>query len=152
MGRMDKAREAVERKQEALTGKAGGDELAAAAVGELEAMDGRPETIPKHVWAIMRENGELATKQLNSLLRSPKFPRLSASDQAKLITLAQNRAYGTPQSGVAKQRKSRAGSGDIVQAELDSLVYRASLPEYRGRSEEVDDADVVYDEVSETDE
>ena len=35
-------------------------ENAIALSGELERLDGKPETIPQHVWDLMRENGELA--------------------------------------------------------------------------------------------
>lgn len=100
--------------------------------GELDRLDGRPDTIPQDVWDEIQENGRLATTRLNEILRSPRFGRLRASDQAKLIALAQNRAYGNPVAPKqeAASRK-RGGTKDVINAELDNLAYRSSLPEYR---------------------
>ncbi|NKB39641.1 MAG: hypothetical protein GKR86_01040 [Ilumatobacter sp.] len=107
--------------------------------GELERMDGRPENIPQHVWDMIRENGELATTRLNEILSSPRFARLKASDQAKLIGLAQTRAYGAPVANrVESGNKRRGGARDVVQSELDNLAYRSSLPEYKGINLESD--------------
>ena len=98
--------------------------------GEVERLNARPDDVPSDVWDLMLENGELATTRLHEILLSPRFPRLRASDQAKLIALAQNRAYGTPkQNRVDPKRGGQLI--DVTAHELGKLVERAALPEYK---------------------
>ena len=107
---------------------------------EVEEMSSRPDDVPADVWALIQENGRVATERLNDLLVSPKFARLRVGDQARLIALAQNRAYGTPKSNRGEAVKRR-GSVDVTQSELANLVSRATLPEYKRAR--VEDAEVV---------
>lgn len=113
----------------------------------VEVMDFRPDNISQEVWDLIQENGELATRRLNEILHSPRFPRLRASDQAKLIALAQNRAYGMPHNNNATGSKRSGSVSDVTQAELNDLAARAALPEYRRsgipREDTIDDAEVV---------
>lgn len=98
--------------------------------GEVEQLNARPDDVPSDVWDMMLENGELATTRLNEILTSARFSRLRASDQAKLIALAQNRAYGTPkQNRVDPKRGGQLI--DVTAHELGRLVERAALPEYK---------------------
>lgn len=98
---------------------------------------GKPDNVPHDVWLLIQENGRLATERLNEILRSPRFHRLRASDQAKLISLAQNRAYGAPQA--PKEDKNKGRFVDLTADEMRTLSKKATLPEYRG----VTDAEVV---------
>ena len=100
-------------------------------VGEIELLDGRPDNIPKKTWDLIKENGHLATTRLNEILRSPRFSRLKAGDQAKLIALAQNRAYGNPVAHKQDTGKKRGNMKDVINAELDNMAMRTNLPEYR---------------------
>lgn len=113
--------------------------------GVVEVMDFRPDNIPQEIWDLIQENGELATRRLNEILSGPRFHRLRAGDQAKLIALAQNRAYGLPETNRVDTSKRKAGTSDVTQAELNALVGRATLPEYRriGKAANVEDAEVV---------
>lgn len=104
---------------------------AAATEAELERMDGRPEDIPEDVWEMIQENGRLATERLHEILISPKFMRLRAGDQAKLISLAQNRAYGMPKTNKVDPNKHRGTLIDVTASELNDLAHRATLPEYK---------------------
>lgn len=98
---------------------------------------GKPDTIPHDVWLLIQDNGRLATERLNEILRSPRFHRLRASDQAKLISLAQTRAYGQPSA--PKEDKNKNRFVDLTADEMSALSKRAVLPEYRG----IADAEVV---------
>lgn len=108
---------------------------------EVEVMSTRPDEIPEDVWQLIQENGRIATERLNEILTSPKFLRLRAGDQAKLIALAQNRAYGNPKNNTSKDTKRRAGSSDVTQHALNELVHRATLPEYK--LSKVEDAEIL---------
>jgi len=119
MGRLDQVNNQIE------------EENAVVVASELERLDGRPDTIPQHVWDLIRENGELATTRLNELLRSPRFSRYKVADQAKLIALAQDRAYGKPSAPKQTGGRRKGGSRDVVNTELDNMAYRTTLPEYR---------------------
>lgn len=114
---------------------------------EIETLDFRPDNIDAETWGIILENGRLATERLNEILRSPSFVRLKAADKAKLIQLAQNRAYGLPaQNKLADTGKRKAGIGDVTAAELRDLASRAALPEYRNTSvslSDVEDAEEI---------
>ena len=118
--------------------------------GEVRVMDFRPDNISQEVWDLIQENGELATMRLNEILSSPRFHRIRASDQAKLIALAQNRAYGMPQMAAKDASKRQAGSSDVTQAELNNLVYKATLPEYK-RVNRIDDAEIVNERADDDD-
>lgn len=110
---------------------------------EVERLDHRPDNIDAETWALIQENGRLSTERLNEILRSPRFMRLRAGDQAKLIGLAQNRAYGMPQTNRADAGKRKGQVGDVVAAELRNLVERTTLPEYKMTKAtiEIDDAE-----------
>ena len=105
-------------------------EDAVALEGEVERMDSRPDDISAEVWDMIQENGELATTRLNEILSSPRFLRIRASDQAKLIALAQNRAYGSPKQNRADNKRS-GKLVDVTAHELGELAQRATLPEYK---------------------
>lgn len=131
------------RLEQALVASAGGEQSRVDA--EVERMNAAPDDVPADVWALIQENGRVATERLNELLTSPKFTRLRATDQARLIALAQNRAYGTPKANKAADNRVTRG-GDVTAAELNGLVHRATLPEYsRVKSKDVEDAKVEYD-------
>jgi len=99
--------------------------------GEVERMDNRPDHIDKDTWDLMQENGRLATERLNEILASPKFTRLRPSDQAKLIALAQNRAYGVPLNYKTDMGKRAGKFSDVTATALRELATRAALPEYK---------------------
>lgn len=117
-----------------------------AVVEEIEAATSfRPDDVPEDVWRQIQDNGRLATELLGQILESPRFLRYRPSEQAKLIALAQNRAYGMPKAAVNTQAngKRRAGSMDVTQHALNNLVSRATLPEYKNVvvAVELDDED-----------
>ena len=111
----------------------------AEAVENVEEMSAKPDDIPADVWNLIQENGRLATERLHQILSSPKFTRLRAGDQAKLIALAQNRAYGNPKVSGAGEAKKKVGRHDVIANELAQQAYRASLPEYKRA--QIEDAD-----------
>lgn len=108
---------------------------------EIEEHSLRPDDIPADVWNLIQDNGRLATERLNEILASPRFTRLRAGDQAKLIALAQNRAYGQPKTNNAASQASRkkGGAGDVTASELRQLASRATLPEYKRTAVPLDD-------------
>lgn len=108
------------------------DDTAQAVEGEIEELNARPDDIPKEVWDLMQENGRIATERLHEILSSPRFMRYKPADQAKLITLAQNRAYGMPKTNNAANSRKRGSAFDVTAAELHDLARRALLPEYKG--------------------
>lgn len=90
------------------------------------------ERISDHDWALMQENGSLATLRLNELLKSKRFHRLKASEQARIIQLAQDRAYGRPDPGIKRSVKlTLSGGADATAQALADLSAKARLPEYR---------------------
>lgn len=107
---------------------------------EVEELNARPLDIPADVWAVIQENGRLATEKLHDILASPRFDRLRAGEQAKLIALAQNRAYGLPKSNNAAASAKR-GAIDGTRHQLGELVHRATLPEYKMSA--IKDAEIV---------
>jgi hypothetical protein len=111
--------------------------------GVVEVVSFKPDNISQEVWDLIQENGELATRRLNEILVGPRFHRLRAGDQAKLIALAQNRAYGMPLTNNVDKSKTRTGTGDVTQAELNKLAGRAALPEYKKINQHVEDAEIV---------
>lgn len=135
MGRLDKA---------LATAKAAEEEKVEAEVTELFT---KPDDIPSDVWNLIQENGRLATERLNSLLSSPRFARYKVADQAKLIAMAQDRAYGKARTNsAAVEAKRRGGMFDATAEAMSELSRRAQLPEYsRSKKDEVEDA-VVLDE------
>lgn len=99
-------------------------------MGEIIPLN-QPDNIPSDVWALIQENGRLATERLNELLNSTRFHRLKASDQAKLIQLAQDRAYGRPDPGVKRTIKTVSHEiHDATAYSLRDLQSRLALPEY----------------------
>lgn len=116
-------------------------------VGEIEVMDSRPDNIDAETWALIQETGKLATERLYEILASPRFVRLKATEKAKLIQLAQNRAFGMPQSNRQDTNRRRAGYTDATAASLRELADRTHLPEYRKARQpnEVIDAEFTED-------
>lgn len=113
---------------------------------EVEDLSFRPDNIDAETWSLILENGQLATLRLNEILRSPNFHRMKAADRAKIIQLAQNRAYGLPaQNKSGEGGKKKAGVGDVTAAELRDLASRAALPEYRSTkiAMDVEDAEEI---------
>lgn len=109
---------------------------------ETEVMSFRPDEIPAEVWETIQENGKLATERLHAILSSPKFMRYRPGDQAKLIKLAQDRAYGLPKSGNTQSSGKRSGiARDVTQHELNALVAKATLPEYKLTRATIEDAE-----------
>lgn len=121
----------LERKQR-LKEKLASDDKQATARVEAEIVQlNQPDNIPHDVWLLIQENGRLATERLNELLNSQRFHRLKASDQAKLIQLAQDRAYGRPDPGVKRTIKTVSHEmSDATAHSLRLLTDRTSLPEY----------------------
>lgn len=109
-------------------------------VGELTPM-GKPDAIPADVWALVQDNGRIATEKLNEILRSPRFDRMRASDQVKFIKLAQERAYGA----VAATQQTKGVTIDITAQELGKLARRAELPEYQ-QPQRTSSNDIVHEE------
>ena len=104
---------------------------------ELEAATDRPEivqlnqpdNIPKDVWDMIQDNGRVATQRLNELLNSPRFHRLRAGEQAKLIQLAQDRAYGRPEQGQKRITKTVSHElSDETARALRNAQTRMNLP------------------------
>tara|TARA_R110000823_G_scaffold5692_6_gene22457 strand:- start:251 stop:634 length:384 start_codon:yes stop_codon:yes gene_type:complete len=100
--------------------------------GVVEGDKGRPDNIPPATWAALSEAGHVAAERLLSLLQGPAFMRLKAGDQARLIELAMNRAYGPP----IKRELSLSLSGQVSDAVAESLgrLAGAELPEMRTAS------------------
>jgi hypothetical protein len=88
----------------------------------------QPDHIDADTWALIQDTGRLACERLYAILSDPKFLRLRAGDQAKLIALAQTRAYGV---AVAKKEARRGRIIDVTAEELRDTATRAALPEYR---------------------
>lgn len=86
-----------------------------------------PDGIPAETWALLRSAGHTAAERLDTMLKSSSFNRLKASDQARLVELALNRAYGPP----VKREMSLTLSGDVSDAVATSLARLSSvdLPE-----------------------
>lgn len=97
--------------------------------GVVGPMDAPPDGIAPETWNLIKENGHLATVRLNEILNSKRFHRLSASSQARLIQLAQDRAFGKPiaQKAVTKSLVIT----DATARALADQAQRAALPEYR---------------------
>ena len=120
-----------------------------AMANEIEEMSFKPDDIPADVWNLIQENGRLATERLNEILSSPRFARLRPGDQAKLITLGQNRAYGQARTNnAAANNKRRVSASDVTATELRDLANRSTLPEYRriASPNEVVDAEYIPEE------
>jgi hypothetical protein len=106
------------------------------------------ERIPDHDWTLIQENGTLATQRLNELLKSKRFHRLKASEQARLIQIAQDRAYGRPDPGIKRSVKlTLSGGADATAQALADLTAKARLPEYRTsqRQDAQDAVEAEYD-------
>jgi len=102
-------------------------------VGELTPL-GKPDNVPADVWALVQDNGRLATERLNEILSSTRFHRMKASDQARFIKLAQDRAYGQP--GQVNDNK-KGVIVDLTAQEMAKLAKRADLPEYARKDQNV---------------
>jgi hypothetical protein len=76
---------------------------------------------------LLQSAGHTAAERLDELLRSSGFKRLRPSEQAKLIELALNRAYGPP----IKREMSVTLSGNVSDAVAASLARLSAydLPE-----------------------
>ena len=90
---------------------------------------GKPDNIPADVWNLIQESGRVATERLHELLVSTRFTRLRSSDQARLIKLAQDRAYGAPANSKSEQKNS--AYIDVTAEELGSIADKSELPEYK---------------------
>ena len=144
---LDQGARDAEDRAEAHVEKQLGERDKEAVGAEIERLDFKPDDIPMHVWDLIQENGEIATEKLNQILLSPRFMRIRPGDQAKLIALAQNRAYGTPKQNKVDPRRS-TGLIDVTAKELQDLANRTMLPEYKlSQSKTVD-----YDTQPEDDE
>lgn len=89
----------------------------------------QPDNIDADTWALIQDTGRLACERLWEILSSERFMRVRASDQAKLIKLAQDRAYGV--AAVRKEAARKLNGFDVTAEELRDLEKRAKLPEYR---------------------
>ena len=127
---LDQGARDAEDRAEAHVEKQLGERDKEAVGAEIERLDFKPDDIPMHVWDLIQENGEIATEKLNQILLSPRFLRIRPGDQAKLIALAQNRAYGTPKQNKVDPRRS-TGLIDVTARELQDLASRTMLPEYK---------------------
>lgn len=101
------------------------------------------DRIPDDVWDIMQDTGRVATQRLLELLNSTRFHRLRTSDQAKLIQLAQDRAYGRADNGVKRTIKAViTADSDATATALARMNTRAILPEFnRFQTADVSPAD-----------
>jgi len=121
--------------QQLKENQAGGDDQAsrqlASELAELSSPT-RPDDIPPDVWSLIQDNGRLATERLNEILNDPRFIRYSPAAQAKLIQLAQDRAYGRANPGVKRVEKRVSHElADATAASLNRAKSRLHLPEYR---------------------
>lgn len=130
--------------RKAILDKQMAKENTVAVEAEVEQINSRPDDIPKETWDLMQENGKIATERLYEALTSPSFSRMRAGDKAKLIALAQNRAYGMPKAARAADNKRRGGFTDMTAKELGNLAHRATLPEYKQQSPAIiEDAEIL---------
>lgn len=92
----------------------------------------KPDSVPAHVWTTLQAAGERAADKLLDMLSSKKFDRLRPSEQARLVELALNRAYGPP----IKREMSLTLTGNVSDAVAASLATLSAtdLPEMAGRS------------------
>lgn len=95
--------------------------------GEV-AKIGQPDHIDDATWSLIQDTGRLATEKLWQILNSPRFERYRPADQARLIKMAQDRAFGAV---AAKKEVRRVNSKDVTAEELNSMAARAKLPEYK---------------------
>lgn len=115
---------------------------------EVERLDGRPDNIDAETWELIQDTGREACARLYEIITGPRFHRIRAGDQAKLIALAQNRAFGMPMVTKSPEIGRRKGSMlDVTASELRDQAARALLPEYnqsRGlRVLEKDDSEIL---------
>jgi hypothetical protein len=89
---------------------------------------GKPDHVDDQTWDLIQETGREACARLHEIITGPRFSRLRAGDQAKLIKLAQERAFGTIISNRAEKKAVRTNT---TAEELGKLADRARLPEYR---------------------
>jgi len=89
----------------------------------------RPTSIPAEAWEALQEAGHAAAERLRELITARSFERLRPAEQARLIALALDRAYGPP----VKREMTLSLSGDVTDAVADSLarLSGADLPETR---------------------
>ena len=89
-----------------------------------------PPDIPRHVWKMLQEGGELAAERLLEMLNLANFHELKATEKARLIDMALTRAYGLPvRRSVNVELQSE--NADAVAAALADL--HAALPESEKR-------------------
>jgi hypothetical protein len=96
--------------------------------GAESAAEGRPDAIPPEVWQDLQGAASMAAQRLRDLIEKKSFERLKPSDQARLIELAFNRAYGPP----IKREMSLTLSGTVSDAVAESLgrLAASDLPEF----------------------
>ena len=90
--------------------------------------DGRPDAVPPATWEALQEAGHRAAERLRDMIEAKSFERLKPSDQARLIQLALDRAYGPP----VKREMSLTLTGNVSDAVAESLgrLASAELPEF----------------------
>lgn len=91
--------------------------------------DGKPDAMPPEAWEALQQAGTRAAERLRDLIEANSFKRLKPTDQARLIQLALDRAYGPP----VKREMSLTLSGTVSDAVAESLgrLASADLPEMR---------------------
>jgi len=94
-----------------------------------DPMEARRGDIPPETWALIQQAGHKAAERLLDLIEKPAFSRMKVTDQARLIELALNRAYGPP----IQKSATLALSGKISDAVADELarLSEQDLPENR---------------------
>lgn len=102
-------------------------EISDSADSQQDAPQAAPSNIPPETWAMLQEAGHSAAERLRDLLQSSSFARLKPGDQARLIELALNRAYGPP----IKREMSLTLTGEVSDATSQILASLAErdLPE-----------------------
>ncbi len=68
--------------------------------------------------------------------------RYRPGDQAKLIDLAQKRAYGAFTTHTKKDNARGGNARDVTAHVLNNLLNRTTLPEYKG-TQVIDDAEIL---------
>lgn len=92
--------------------------------------------MPDAAWSITQESAKLATMHLNAMLQPHIFRHLSRRDQARFITIAMNRAYGSVDGAIRKHLHVNVKAEDREgYNEMSDMSRRAmhDLPELRRR-------------------
>ncbi len=93
------------------------------------------DRVPDAVWDMMQQAGVEATHRLAEMLEPHRFDKMQPKDQMRLISMAQDRAFGRPDAGVKRSVSVNISAGDdAVAASLSRLDAARDLPEYRAQS------------------